>query len=41
MVPFLPQGTKKMWHIILRTLFRHSVVAETLVVGILLRVAAI
>jgi len=41
MVPFVPQGTKKLWHIILRTLSRHSAVAEIFVVGIQLRVAAI
>ena len=41
MVPSLPQGEKKLWHIILRTLSRHSAVAEMFVVGILLRVAAI
>jgi len=41
MVSFLPQGAKRWWHIILRTLSRHSAVAEMFVVGILLRVAAI
>ena len=40
MVPFVPQGTKNLWHIILRTLSRHSVVAEMFAMGILLRVAA-
>jgi len=41
MVPFLPQGTKNLWHIIFKTLSWHSAVAEIFVVGILLRVAAI
>ena len=41
MVPFLPQGTKKWWHIIFKTLSWHSAVAEIFVVGILPRVVAI